>query len=77
MITRDLAIALGERWAATLYHKTLKNADGTAVRARVNGKCKVWKKRPDTFRLPVKHGLRQCFYIDPDNADEWTEVEPV
>lgn len=54
------------------HHKTLKNADGTPVRCRVNGKCKTWKTRPEDFRLPVKHGLYQCFYITQHNAKDWT-----
>lgn len=54
-----------------LHHKTEKNADGTPVRARVNGQCKTWKTRPDDFRLPVKYGLRHCFYITPENAGDW------
>lgn len=53
------------------WHTSLKNADGTPLRARVNGACKVWKTRPTEFRLPMKHGFKECFYIDHDNADEW------
>lgn len=69
-------------------HKTLKNADGTPVRARRNGKTKTWKTRPTLFKIPVKYGLKQCFYIqnfnDKDimfgrgqhnNADEWNVVD--
>jgi hypothetical protein len=55
----------------TFHHQTAKNADGTPVRARVNGKCKTWKTRPEDFRLPMKHGLRSCFYITPENAGQW------
>jgi len=56
----------------TLYHKTLKGSDGEPVRCRVNGKCKTWKTRPDEFKLPVKYGLYQYFYITQDNAHEWS-----
>jgi hypothetical protein len=52
-------------------HATLTNADGTPVRCRASGACKTWKTRPDDFRLPVKYGLRQSFYITPRNAHEW------
>jgi len=55
----------------TFEHINLKNSDKTPVRCRVNGKCKTWKTRPDEFKLPVKHGLRQCFYITEVNAHEW------
>ena len=58
--------------SGTLHHVSLKNADGTPVRARINGKVKTWKTRPGDFKLPVKHGLRDCFYITQANAHEWT-----
>jgi hypothetical protein len=54
-----------------LEHKTLTNKDGSPLRIRVNGKCKLWKTRPDEFRLPCKHGLKTCFYITESNAHEW------
>jgi hypothetical protein len=52
-------------------HKTLKNRDGSRLRARQNGKLKLWKTRPTEFKLPCKHGLKGCFYITQDNAHEW------
>ena len=55
-------------------HKTLKNADGTPVRARANGKIKVWIRDPAMFKLPCKYGLKTCFYIDnfeECNNDDW------
>ena len=70
MITKQQAV--NSHYRQEFHHVTLKNADGTPVRCRVNGKCKTWKTRPTEFRLPVKYGLRQCFYIDETNADEWT-----
>ena len=52
-------------------HVSLKNADGTALRARVNGQCKLWKTRPGEFRLPMKYGLRDCFYITEKDMEDW------
>jgi len=69
MISKHTATSLGHR--CELHHVKLKNADGTPVRCRVNGACKTWKTRPDDFRLPVKHGLKHCFYITPANAAQW------
>jgi hypothetical protein len=60
----------------TFYHVSLKNSDGTALRCRANGRCQTWKTRPDDFRLPVKYGLRECFYITPQNAKDWQTAEP-
>ena len=69
MITKQQAIDSKHR--QEFNHVSVKNADGTPARCRVNGRCKVWKTRPLEFRLPVKHGLYDCFYITQDNADEW------
>ncbi len=55
-----------------LWHRTARNADGSPVRCRVNGQVKRWKRRPTEFRLPVKYGLRECFYLTQGNASEWT-----
>lgn len=74
MITKAVAMCLHYR--QELYHKTLRNADGTATRCRVNGVCKTWKTRPDDFQLPVKYGLKHCFYLTSSNADDWSTLDP-
>lgn len=53
------------------WHRSLVNSDGTPVRCRRNGKLKTWKTRPGCFQLPVKYGLRECFYLTPDNIADW------
>ena len=53
------------------WHMTLTNADGTPLRARRNGKTKVWKTRPGAFNIPVKYGLREHFNIVETTAHEW------
>ena len=60
----------------TMYHKKLRNSDGTALRARANGKCKTWVTRPEEFKLPAKHGMYSTFYITHTNAGEWSLVDP-
>lgn len=35
---------------------------------RRNGKTKVWKTRPDNFRIPVKYGMYWYGYIDEVDA---------
>jgi len=69
MITKQIAVNTAYR--QEFHHVNIKNADGTPCRCRANGKCKIWVTRPEDFRLPVKHGLYECFYIDPRNAHEW------
>jgi len=73
MITKQIAERLSP--GTILHHRTMKGSDGSPVRCRVNGRCKTWVTRPDEFRLPVKYGLYQCFYITLDNAAEWTVAE--
>jgi len=69
MITKQLAETL--KHGQILHHITLKNADKSPLRARVNGKLKTWKTRPNEFSLPMKHGLKTCFYITQASANEW------
>lgn len=56
----------------TLYHHIEKNADGSPLRARITGRLKEWR-RPHSpqWQLPMKHGLKGCFYINDTTADEW------
>lgn len=64
MITMQQALTAREFW-----HMTAKNADGTPVRCRRNGATKTWKREPGKFRIPVKQGLKSCFYIDNFDGD--------
>lgn len=40
---------------------------GKVERWRSNGRVKEWVTRPDEFRAPIKHGLRDYFYLDHDS----------
>jgi hypothetical protein len=73
MITKEIALTLRHR--QTLEHKTLKNADKTPLRCRVNGNVKTWKTRPKDFQIPVKYGIKACFYITQDNGEYWNTVK--
>lgn len=57
--------------AKNFTHATLKNADGTPLRARRNGKTQTWKTRPGEFRIPAKHGLKDCFDITQVDVHLW------
>ncbi|MEG1121250.1 MAG: hypothetical protein RSE62_03505 [Citrobacter sp.] len=72
MITKAQAMTV----RGTLYHRIAKNTDGSALRARVNGACKTWVKNPTAFKLPMKYGLKSCFYITEENAHDWLMEEP-
>jgi len=71
VITKQIA----QTHRGELWHMSAKNADGTPVRCRITGLCQTWITRPGDFKLPVKHGLRQSFYITPSNAAEWCTPE--
>lgn len=45
------------------------------VNWRANGKCRTWKRTPDKFQLPVKHGLYSFSYISNDNAHLFEAVQ--
>ena len=69
MISKEIAVSL--KHGQILHHVSVKNADKSPARCRVSGKCQTWKTRPTEFKLPVKHGLRDSFYITEDNAKDW------
>lgn len=77
----DLASGVVNRRTALtaqyFWHKTAKRSDGrTSIGVRRNGSTKTWKTRPSEFKIPVKYGLYDYFYITDKNADEWTTLEP-
>jgi hypothetical protein len=61
--------------ASEFYIDGEKYADGkNTKRCRRNGATKTWKTRPGHFRIPVKYGLKTCFYITHANAHHYTPV---
>jgi len=39
---------------------------------RVNGKIKLWKRDPERFQLPIRHGLYNYGYLTNDNCHLFT-----
>lgn len=68
MLTKDQAMT----HRGTLYHVSLKDSRGAPLQCRTNGACKTWVTRPSEFKLPVKYGMYQYFYITQDSANEWS-----
>ncbi len=66
-----------------LYSMNVPDSQGYPATVRVTGQVKRWKRDPERFKVPVKHGLYDSFYIEPDNRDQWTldmyesEVDPL
>jgi hypothetical protein len=40
----------------------------TQERWRKSGQCKTWKRSPEKFRLPIKHGMYDNSYLDQTNC---------
>lgn len=66
MVTKEQAMT-----ARNFEHETARAKDGKPLKCRASGKCQTWKTRPLEFKLPVKYGLYQSFYITEKNAHEW------
>lgn len=43
--------------------------NGRWWKIRRNGQTKLWKTRPNDFKIPIKAGLRACAYITHDNMN--------
>lgn len=71
MITKEQAMTGSRFYHTTLRYKRRGKDTNEPIECRANGKCKTWKTRPNEFRLPVKYGMKECFYITQDNAHEW------
>jgi hypothetical protein len=59
-----------------LHHVTLTGPDRLPVRCRTSGKLREWKRYPDRWEQPVRHGLRNNFIIGPGNAHLWVLPGP-
>jgi len=46
-----------------LYHRSLRNADGSPQRWKVNGMVKTWKRNPNRIQIPLKRGLHEFSYL--------------
>jgi hypothetical protein len=76
MITKEMAIKLGERQCDEIHLNgctcTMGPRGGIKVnieRWRPSGRCKTWKRNPERFKLPIKHGLYTNYYITEKNCD--------
>ena len=58
-----------------IYHVEEVNADGTSLRARITGKPISWKRMPDRFRVPWKHGLYTYGSLTEHNNHHWSLEE--
>ena len=73
MLTKETAASLHH--GQNLFSGLSLDSQGKPSKCRVNGKLQTLKLTPDFFKLPVKYGLRTCFYILPMNAADWYLTE--
>lgn len=66
VITRETVSDANEFW-----HRYMRNADNSPVRCRRSGKTKLWKTRPNDYRIPVKYGLKKSFYLTHETSINW------
>jgi len=62
-------------YGTMIYHRKLRNNDGTPLRAKVTGKVKTWKRDPLRFEIPFKYGLYDYGKVTQDTAGEWSLSE--
>jgi hypothetical protein len=61
--------------ANVFYHRTKTyTRTNQPIQVRRMGRTKRWVRQPELFRVPVKYGMYDSFYIDNDNAKEWRIV---
>ena len=61
IIQRDIHGSLTKYYTKPVKHKW-----------RVSGKIKLWKTRPNEFKIPIKHGLYDNWYLTHENAHLFT-----
>lgn len=70
MIDKEIAVNLTH--GTELFSSLRLDSRGNPSKVRVTGKCKTWKRDPERFKLPVKYGLYESFYIVNDEfAKHW------
>jgi hypothetical protein len=67
-------VCLNASFGDEFYLRDEFYANGFPKRVRVSGRCKTWATRPDEFRLPVKYGMYQSFYITHANASQFSTI---
>lgn len=72
----SLAQAKKLRPGRIMYAIGQYNADGTAMRAKVNGKVQTWKTRPDEVKIPYKRGMYEYGYVTERDLRNFTLKEP-
>lgn len=65
-MTREQAVEL--KIGAIIHETNGFNKDGTCRRWRVNGIPRAFKRVPENFRVPIKHGIYAYGYLTKWNV---------
>lgn len=75
-ITRENAEAVRTFYAHTADDRArAKPNTSRIISVRAMGAVKTWKTRPNDFRIPVKYGMYNSFYITQNNGGLWHDSE--
>jgi hypothetical protein len=69
---KEMTITLEQ--AKNLTHGKILHTNEGCKRWRVNGKVKRWKRDPDRFSVPIKHGVWSYDYLE-NNGLEMVHLE--
>ena len=80
MITKEQALRKNEFHMDGECIKTVGPRGGVKIKQRIyvrNGKTRTWKTRPEDFRVPVKRGLYEYGYVEPNSRFHLEEDCPL
>ena len=69
MITKQEAMDLDI--GQVIYHGKNRDSKNYPQKWRVNGKTQTWKTRPNDFKVPLKHGMYDWWYLQPSNVEDF------
>jgi hypothetical protein len=58
-----------------IYHRTLRNADGSPMTFKIYGKPKTWKKQPNRVMISLKRGLYEHMRITESDLSQFSLTE--
>lgn len=68
-MTREDAVKLEK--GTWIHHISRNQGKGQALRVRVNGQVRTWKRDKARIEVPVKWGMWECATLTADDLEEW------
>lgn len=73
-LTLEQALTANRFYSVQPDRRTKTKTAYRVIEVRRTGQTKTWKTRPDHFRVPVKYGLKESFYLT-HVSEGWTTDE--